>query len=49
MKCGYRDVAGIWMDWRELGAGTPVILVHGLATSHSLRRFVTPRIEHARC
>lgn len=49
MKRKYRDVQGIWMHWRELGSGTPVVLVHGLATSPALWRHVVPQLPDVRC
>ena len=41
-------VAGIPMRWEEQGAGTPVVLVHGIPTGPALWRHVMPRVEGAR-
>lgn len=49
MKRKYRDVHGIWMHWREIGTGLPVVLVHGLATSPCVWRHVVPETQGARC
>ncbi len=43
-----RIVAGIPMRWAEQGAGTPVVLVHGIPTGPALWRHVMPRVEGAR-
>lgn len=43
-----RDVGGIPMGWEESGAGTPVVLVHGIPTSPRLWRHVVPRLEGVR-
>lgn len=38
-------VDGIRMRWEESGAGTPVVLVHGIPTSPALWRHVAPKLE----
>lgn len=43
-----RDVAGIPMRWEEVGAGVPVVLLHGIPTGPALWRHVTPRVHRAR-
>lgn len=42
------DVGGIPMRWEESGAGTPVVLVHGIPTSPRLWRHVVPRLKRVR-
>ncbi len=49
MKRRYHDVRGIRMHWREAGKGPPVVMVHGIATSPSLWRYVMPHIMNAHC
>jgi len=44
----FREVVGIRMRWEEHGAGTPVILVHGIPTSPALWRRVLPHLTGAR-
>jgi pimeloyl-ACP methyl ester carboxylesterase len=42
------DVDGIAMRWLEVGAGPPVVLIHGIPTSPALWRRVIPEIAGAR-
>ncbi len=49
MKRRYRDVSDVRMHWQESGTGTPVVLVHGFATSPALWRHVVPEVKDARC
>ena len=41
----HATVNGIEMRWLERGAGTPVVLVHGIPTSPELWRHVMPRLR----
>lgn len=41
-------VDGIPMRWEEHGAGTPVVLVHGIPTGPRLWRHVIPKVDGAR-
>jgi pimeloyl-ACP methyl ester carboxylesterase len=49
MKRRHCYVMDMQMHWQEAGSGTPVVLVHGFATSPSLWRHVVPEIRDARC
>jgi len=42
-------INGIEMRWEEQGAGTPVVLVHGIPTSPALWRHVVPMLDACRC
>jgi pimeloyl-ACP methyl ester carboxylesterase len=49
MKTQSATIDGIAMRWEEHGAGTPVVLVHGIPTSSALWRHVLPRLDGCRC
>lgn len=48
IKFHARDVGGIPMRWAERGAGTPVLLLHGIPTGPLLWRHVLPHLDDVR-
>ncbi|HEX2030734.1 MAG TPA: alpha/beta hydrolase [Actinomycetota bacterium] len=48
MTSKHAPIDGVRMRWEERGAGTPVVLVHGIPTSPALWRHVTPLLSQAR-
>ena len=49
METRTTTVDGVRMRWAEHGAGTPLVLVHGIPTNPGLWRHVVPRVTGARC